>query len=348
MPALYSWGCNMAMTKDETKGVLVYMEQNAGTLRNVGFELLGQGRTLADSLKTELTALIITGENGNKMAKQAIEAGADKVYVIEGVDFARYSTDNYTYAAIEFINSYKPEAVLFGATIDGRDFAPRVAAILQTGLCADCTDLGIDVEKGLVVWTRPTFGGNVMAQIVCPEKRPQMGTVRPKVFKKPEMDASRTGEIITFEVKLPENNNRVEYTGEEVPEGAVCNIEEAEIIVSGGRGIGTPDKFKMIEDLANAFGGVVGASRAAVDSGWIEHLHQVGQSGKTVGPKVYVAVGISGAIQHLAGMNSSDVIIAINKDAEAPIFRVADYGIVGDLNEIIPLLTKEVKKAREA
>lgn len=330
----------------DNNSVLVYMEQTAGSLRNVGFELLGKGRSLAEKLKTNLTAVIIAGENGQKMAEQAIKGGADRVYLVESEEYQRFNTDNYTHAVITVIQKFSPQAVLLGATVDGRDFAPRVAARLETGLCADCTDLDVDEEKQLVIWTRPTFGGNIMAQIVCPEKRPQMGTVRPNVFKKPELDTNRTGEIIVVEVpKGPEN--RVTFLKEEIPEGMVCNLEEAEFIVSGGRGLGNKDNFKLIEELAEAFGGVIGSSRAAVDSGWIEHLHQVGQSGKTVGAKVYIAVGISGAIQHLAGMNSSDVIIAINKDPEAPIFHVADYGIVGDLHEILPLLTKEIKKLKQ-
>ena len=337
----------MAIKIEEAKGVLVYMEQQMGALKNVGFELLGQGRRLADELGTELTALIITAENADALSKQAVAGGADKVYIIVGDDYEHYNTDCYTHAAVAMINEYKPEAVLFGATNDGRDLAPRIAARIGTGLCADCTDLGIDSETKLVIWTRPTFGGNIMAQIVCLEARPQMGTVRPKVFKKPEMDMSRTGEVIKFDPETPGEHNRVTFIREEIPEGVVCNIEEAEYIVSGGRGLADPKNFQMIEDLANAFGGVVGASRAAVDAGWIEHLHQVGQSGKTVGPKIYVAVGISGAIQHLAGMNSSDVIIAINKDPDAPIFRVADYGIVGDLFEVVPALIAEIKKERE-
>jgi electron transfer flavoprotein alpha subunit len=337
----------MKISVEEAKGLLVYMEQNSARLRNVGFELLGRGRELADKLATELTALIITGTDGDKLAQQAIAGGADKVYVIEGPSYERFNTDAYACATVALIQEYKPQAALFGATVDGRDFAPRVAARLGTGLCADCTGLGVDEESKLVIWTRPTFGGNIMAQILCPEQRPQMGTVRPKVFKKPEADSARTGQVIKFRPSLPPSVGRVEFVREEMPEGIVCNLEEAEYIVSGGRGLGAPENFKLIEDLANAIGGVVGASRAAVDAGWIEHLHQVGQSGKTVGPKVYIACGISGAIQHLAGMNSSDTIIAINKDPEAPIFRVADYGIVGDLFEILPALTKELKKARQ-
>lgn len=338
----------MAINVETAKGLLVYMEQTMGSLRNVGFELLGQGKILAQELDCEVTALIITATNGQQMAEEAIKSGADKVYVIEGQAYENFNTDSYTYATVKLIEEYNPQAALFGATVDGRDFVPRVAARLETGLCADCTDLGVDKDKGLVVWTRPTFGGNVMAQIICPEKRPQMGTVRPKVFKKPEPDATRTGEIIKFDPQLPADLNRVEYLGSEIPEGMVCNLEEAEFIVSGGRGLSSYDNFKLIEELADAFGGVVGASRAAVDAGWIKHLHQVGQSGKTVGPKVYIACGISGAIQHLAGMNSSDIVIAINKDPDAPIFHTADYGIVGDLFEVIPLLTKEVKKLKEA
>ncbi len=336
----------MAISIEEAKGIWVYMEQNYGALRNVGFELLGQGRMLADKFSCELAAVIVTGENGETLAKQAFSGGADKVYLVEGKDYGRYNTDAYTYAVTELVREYKPAGFLLGATVDGRDMAPRVAARLATGLCADCTGIGVEEEKGLIAWTRPTFGGNIMATIICPDARPQMGTVRPKVFKKPELDPSRTGEVVRFDPKMPEGTMRTEFIREEIPEGVVCNLEEAEFIVSGGRGLGAPENFKLVEELANAFGGVVGSSRAAVDAGWIDHLHQVGQSGKTVGPKVYIACGISGAIQHLAGMNSSDTIIAINKDPDAPIFTVADYGIVGNLHEILPLLAKEVQKRK--
>ena len=338
----------MTIDIDKAKGILVYLEQAKGTLRNVGLELLGQGRILADRFGCELAAVVLTGENGQSMAKQAIAFGADKVYLIEGADYSQYNTDGYTYAIMNLLQEYKPEGFLLGATTDGRDLAPRIAARLKTGLCADCTGLGVDEEKRLIVWTRPTFGGNVMADIICPERRPQMGTVRPKVFKKPEADNARSGEVVPFKVELPAGTVRTKFIREESPEGTVCNLEEAEVIVSGGRGLGSPDNFKLIEDLAAAFNGVVGSSRAAVDAGWIGHLHQVGQSGKTVGPKVYVACGISGAIQHLAGMNSSDIIIAINKDPDAPIFQAADYGIVGDLHEVLPLLTSEINKLKQS
>jgi electron transfer flavoprotein alpha subunit len=336
----------MTISKEEAKGILVYMEQTDGALRNVGFELLGKGRGLADELACEMTALVITGSNGEKLAKEAIAGGADKVYFVEGSAYTRFNTDSYVYATVRAIEAYKPQAVLLGATVNGRDFAPRVAARLGTGLCADCTDLGVDKEKGLIVWTRPTFGGNIMAQILCPEKRPQMGTVRPKIFKKPAAGKNRQGEILPFDPQLPENYNRVEFLSEEIPENTTCNLEEAEYIVAGGRGMASKKNFKLLEELADVLGGAVGASRAAVDAGWIEHLRQVGQSGKTVGPKIYIACGISGAIQHLAGMNSSDTIIAINNDPEAAIFNVSDYGIVGDLFEVLPVLTREWKKIK--
>ncbi len=279
------------------------------------------------------------------MAKQAISYGADQVLLVEGEEYDVYNTDIQSYAMDELVKKYEPFIVLYGATNNGRDVAPRVACSRHTGLTADCTALDID-EKGLLASTRPAFGGNLMATISCPDHRPQMSTVRPGVFKKPAAEEGRTGEIIREDIHLDPAKVRVQLL-ERVKEVAeAVHLEEAEIIVSGGRGLKAPENFALIKELADAFGGVVGASRAAVDAGWIPHAHQVGQTGKTVAPKIYVAVGISGAIQHLAGMSGSDTIIAINKDADAPIFSVADYGIVGDLFEVVPALVAALREKK--
>lgn len=332
-----------AMDKSQYKGVWAFVEHYEGQARSVGFELLGQGRKLADALGEELAAVIV-GHQVEKLAADAIAGGADKVYLVDGPEYKHYTTDAYTIAFVDLIQTYKPSALLMGATNDGRDLAPRIAGRVGTGLCADCTDLGIDEKTNVVAWTRPAFGGNIMATIFCPEHRPQMGTVRPKVFKRPEPDLSRTGEIIRVASKVQGADIRTRFVELLQVCGPSCNLEEAEIIVSGGRGMGKPENFCLIEELAGALGGAVGASRAAVDAGWKPALHQVGQTGKTVGPKIYFACGISGAIQHLAGMSSSDIIIAINKDPDAPIFKVADFGIVGDVLEVLPILTEEFRK----
>jgi electron transfer flavoprotein alpha subunit len=337
----------VAMDKNEYKGVWVYLEQVDGAARNVGHELLGQGRLLADAMGQELSAVLI-GEQVEELSKGAFASGADKVYLVEGPEFKHYSTDGYTITFTDLIKTYKPSVILMGATNDGRDLGPRVACRIGTGLTADCTNLGIDEATGLVAWTRPAFGGNIMATILCPEHRPQMGTIRPTVFKRPVQDFSRTGEIIKVQSKVKPENIRTKLVDVIRACSASCNLEEAEIIVSGGRGMCKPENFTLIEDLANVLGGAVGASRAAVDVGWKPALHQVGQTGKTVGPKVYFACGISGAIQHLAGISSSDIIVAINKDADAPIFKVANYGIVGDVMEVIPALIEEFKKIKSA
>ncbi|MDR1701730.1 MAG: electron transfer flavoprotein subunit alpha [Sporomusaceae bacterium] len=328
------------------KGVWVYIEQIGGeTIRNVSRELLGEGRKLADRLQEPLAAVLI-GDGAAKLAPTIFADGADKVYLVEGAEYAHYTTDAYTAAFTDLINTYKPNVILLGATNDGRDLGPRVACRVGTGLTADCTSLDIDAETGLVAWTRPAFGGNIMATILCPQHRPQMGTVRPKVFKKPVPDAAKTGEIIPVSSKVKPADIRAKFLELRQIGAAACNLEEAEIIVAGGRGMGKKENFKLLEDLAAVLGGTVGASRAAVDAEWIPPLRQVGQTGKTVGPKLYIACGISGAIQHIVGMSSADTIIAINKDADAPIFKVADYGIVGDVLEVLPLLTAEIKNLR--
>ncbi|WP_371361885.1 Caffeyl-CoA reductase-Etf complex subunit CarE [Sporomusa rhizae] len=335
----------VTMDKTQYKDVWVYIEIAEGKPRNVGLELLGEGRKLADAMGQKLAAVII-GNNVEGVAKEAFAAGSDQVYLVEAPELARYSTDGYTATFTDLINTYKPSVILLGATNDGRDLGPRVACRVGTGLTADCTGLGIDEATGLIGWTRPAFGGNIMATILCPEHRPQMGTIRPSVFKRPIPDYTKTGEIIRVGSKVKAEDIRTKIIEVVKVSTASCNLEEAEIIVSGGRGMCSPENFSLIEDLADALGGAVGASRAAVDAGWKAHMHQVGQTGKTVGPKIYFACGISGAIQHMAGMSSSDIIIAINKDPEAPIFKVADYGIVGDVLEVLPLLTEEFRKIK--
>lgn len=330
-----------------SKDLWVFIETNEdGTAKNVGIELLNPGRELANAQGGELCALII-GQNTQAAVEDANTHGADKIYVIEGEEYHQYSTDAYTNAVIHALEQYGPTALLFGATPNGRDLAPRVSCRLKTGLTADCTKLGIDEESGNIAWTRPAFGGNLMATILCPDTRPQLGTVRPGVFKKSDAVEPKA-EIISVDFHVPAEDIRTEIL-EVIKEtaGELVDLEGAEIIVSGGRGVGGPEGFEPLKELAEVLGATVGASRAAVDSGWISHSHQVGQTGKTVGPKLYIACGISGAIQHVAGMSSSDCIVAINKDPEATIFTVADYGIVGDLFEVVPVLTEEIKKLRQ-
>jgi len=337
----------VAMDKSQYKDVWVYLEVCEGKLRNVGLELLGEGRKLADGMGQSLASVLI-GHNVEGLAQEAFAAGSDKVYLVDAAELAQYNTDSYTATLFDLISNYKPSVILMGATNDGRDFGARVACRVGTGLTADCTGLGIDEATGFVSWTRPAFGGNIMATIICPEHRPQMGTVRPSVFKKPVLDYSKKGELIRVASKIKQEDMRTKLIDMIHVCTVSCNLEEAEIIVSGGRGMCKPENFSLVEDLANVLGASVGASRAVVDAGWKPALHQVGQTGKTVGPKIYFACGISGAIQHLAGMSSSDLVIAINKDPDAPIFKMADYGIVGDVLEVLPILTEEFKKIKSA
>ncbi len=326
----------------ESKNLWVVVETEEGAAKNVGYELLSVGRTLADKLGQQLVALVM-GKEVQGVAQTCIAYGADQVLLVEGDEYATYNTDAATYAVVTLIEKYHPSIVLYGATNNGRDLAPRVACRLETGLTADCTELDIDEETGLLVSTRPTFGGNLMATILCPDHRPQMSTVRPGVFKKGTPDEGRTGEIVAEDVHIDPAQIRVSLV-ERVKEVAeAVNLEEAEIIVSGGRGLKEEKGFELIRELAGVLGATVGASRAAVDAGWISHVHQVGQTGKTVAPKLYIAVGISGAIQHLAGMSGSDTVVAINKDPDAPIFDVADYAVVGDLYEVVPALIEAVR-----
>lgn len=323
-----------------SKNVWVYIETDEGKAKPVGYELLNPGRMMADKLGEELIAVIL-GENVAEVAKTAVSYGADKAIVVEGAEYKNYNTDAATFAMVELIRKYDPSIVLYGATNNGRDLGPRVACTLKTGLTADCT--GLDIEDGLLMSTRPTFGGNLMATIACPDTRPQMSTVRPGVFKRPAQNCETPVNVINEDIHMNPADIRVKLVDRVKEVAEAVNLEEAEVIVAGGRGLKTAENFKLIEELAQVMGGTVGASRAAVDAGWIPHAHQVGQTGKTVSPKIYVAVGISGAIQHLAGMSASDTIIAINKDAAAPIFEAADYGIVGDLFEVVPALINELK-----
>lgn len=331
-----------AMTKD----LWVFVETNEnGTAKNVGIELLTPGKEMAEKQGGILVAVVI-GNHIDAAVQAASEHGADKIIAVEGAEFQHYTTDAYVIAMTALIEKYAPTSMLIGATNNGRDLGPRLACRIKTGLTADCTALDIDEESGNVAWTRPAFGGNLMATILCPYHRPQLGTVRPGVFKKSEPGEARA-EIIKEDISVSAELIRtrvIEVLNDVGTE--FINLEEAEIIVSGGRGVGGPEGFAPVRALAEVLGATVGASRAAVDSGWVPHVHQVGQTGKTVAPKVYIACGISGAIQHLAGMSGADCIVAINKDPDAPIFDVADYGIVGDLFEVLPVLTAEVKKAR--
>ena len=320
----------------------VIAEQENGQLMNVTFELLGAAKELCVKLEEKCCAVLVTAAAG-ELPQQLIAAGADVVYVVEDAKYADYDTELYTDAICQLSKKYDPASIMFGATDDGRDLAPRVAARLHTGLCADCTALDVTDDK-LVAWTRPALGGNICATIICDVNRPQMGTVRPKVFKPAELDNTRTGEVIAF---TPEAGavSRVELVKKEAlsSENAV-KIDEADMIAAGGRGFGSKENFDVLEQLAALFeNSAVAGTRAAIDEGWLTHSQQVGQSGKSVTPHIYFACGISGAIQHLSGMKDSDIIIAINKDAEAPIFTVAHYGIVGDVNVILPKLIEKIK-----
>lgn len=330
----------------KTKDLWVFIETNDdGSAKNVGIELLTPGKDMAAKQGGALVGVVI-GNHVDEAIKAVSEHGADKVIVVEGEEFAHYTTDAYATAICTLVEKYGPTSMLIGATGNGRDLGPRVSCRLNTGLTADCTALDIDEETGNVAWTRPAFGGNLMATIMCPDNRPQIGTVRPGVFKKSE-PAAASAEVIREDFHMDPADIRTQVL-EIIKEldNETVDLEGAEIIVSGGRGVGGPDGFAPIRELAGVLGATVGASRAAVDSGWIPHAHQVGQTGKTVGPKLYIACGISGAIQHLAGMSGSDCIIAINKDPDAAIFNVADYGIVGDLFEVLPVLTEEIRKSR--
>lgn len=322
---------------DDYKGVWVFAEQRSGEVLNVSIELLGEGRKIADKRGVELSAVLL-GKDLDENAEKLVKYGADKVLKVDHEKLENYTTDAYAKVISDLIEDKKPEIMLIGATTIGRDLGPRVSAKVATGLTADCTRLEIDEEDGKLLQTRPAFGGNLMATIVCPNNRPQMSTVRPGVMEKAKYNENAVGTIENIEVEFKDGDLKTEVLEIVKSEKETVALDEAPIIVAGGRGVQTIEGFELLEKLSEKLGGVVGASRAAVDEGWIEHSHQVGQTGTTVRPKLYIAAGISGAIQHLAGMQSSDCIVAINKNPDAPIFKVADYGIVGDLFEVIPEL----------
>lgn len=344
------------MSLEEYKGVFVFAQQVDNVLDGVAFELLGKGKDLAKDLNTEVTAVLI-GSGVKGLADQLAEYGADRVIVVDDPELKEYRTEPYAHALASVINEYKPEIMLVGATAIGRDLGPTVSARVKTGLTADCTKLeigdfpinampGQEQKHNQLLMTRPAFGGNTIATIACPDNRPQMATVRPGVMQKLPKEAGRAAEVIEFNPALEENNRYVEIMDIVKAVGNVENIMDAKVLVSGGRGVGSAENFEMLRDLASCFkGGMVSCSRAAVENGWLAQDYQVGQTGKTVRPQIYFAIGISGAIQHVAGMEESDLIIAINKDEDAPIFDVADYGLVGDLKKIVPQLTAALKEA---
>ncbi|MGE5598257.1 MAG: FAD-binding protein [Bacteroidota bacterium] len=331
--------------KSAYRGVWVFAEQRRGRLAEVALELLGEGRRLADELGQPLSA-ILCGQGVEPLAGELFAHGADRVYLAEHEALRDFLEEPYTQVLTDLARAEKPNIVLLGATAIGRSLAPRVAARLRTGLTADCTGLGVDEATGDLHQTRPAFGGNVMATILCPNHRPQMATVRPRVFCPPPRDAARRGELRRVDLTGTAFDVRAKLLEFMPAEGEKVNLTEADVIVSAGRGLGDPKNLGLVKELAGLLGASVGASRAVVDAGWISYPHQVGQTGKTVRPKVYIACGIHGAVQHLAGMQSSDVIIAINKNPEAPIFKAATYGIVGDVLEVLPALIKELKSAR--
>ena len=333
------------MSMADYKGVWVFAEQREGELQKVSLELLGEGRKIADKLGVKLTALLL-GNNVKSLADTLGRHGADEVLVAESSLLQHYTTDGYTKVICDLANERKPGIVLIGATFIGRDLGPRVAARLTTGLTADCTVLDVDVEKADLLATRPAFGGNLMATIACPDHRPQMATVRPGVFSKLP-DEERNFTIEEVEVRLEDSDIRTKIVEIVKETKEIVDISEANFIVSGGRGVGSKENFAILEELAEALGGTVAGSRAAVENGWIERDYQVGQTGKTVRPTIYIACGISGAIQHVAGMQDSDMIIAINKDATAPIMKAADYAIVGDLLKVVPEMTAQVNALKE-
>lgn len=325
------------------KDVWVFAEQIDGKVQSVTYELLGEGRKLADKLKMNLCAVLL-GNGINQLCQELVARGADKVYVVDRPELAYFQDEVYAAVLIDLVRRHKPSIFLSGATTIGRSLVSRVAVSVNAGLTADCTGLAIDTATGNLLQTRPAFGGNIMATIITPNHRPQMATVRHKVMKEAVSDPSRQGKILVETVADTILKSRAKRIGFVAETGNVVNIAEANIIVSGGRGMQKPENFAILKELASVLGAAVGASRAAVDSNWMPYSHQVGQTGKTVCPKIYFACGISGQIQHLVGISSSEIIVAINKDPDAPIFKVATYGIVGDVMTIVPLLTQEFRK----
>ena len=334
------------MNKQEYKGVFVFAQQVEGKITSVSYELVGEAVRLAKDLETDVTAVLL-GHKLDGLADKLARYGADHVIVVDDPALETYMTDPYLEALYQVVEAKKPEIVLYGATAIGRDLAPRVSARVHTGLTADCTKLEIDAKTKDLRMTRPAFGGNIMATIICPEHRPQMATVRPGVMQRIEKKMDAVADVEQFQATGLTEAVKVEILEVIKKTAAKIDIQDAKILVSGGRGMGGPENFKLLEELAEVLGGTVSSSRASVDKGWVEKDLQVGQTGKTVRPNLYIACGISGAIQHLAGMEESDIIIAINKDPNAPIFEVADFGVVGDALKIVPMLTREVQKALE-
>ena len=344
------------MNLEEYKGVYVYAQQVDNKLDNIAFELLGKAKDLAKDLNTDVTAVLI-GSDVKGLADELAAYGADKVIVVDDPELKDYRTEPYTHALASVINEFKPEIMLVGATAIGRDLGPRVSARVATGLTADCTQLDIgdfplvakegqEQKHNQLLMTRPAFGGNTIATIACPNNRPQMATVRPGVMQKIEPVEGAKANVVEYNPGFTPDDKYVEILDIVKSVSETVDIMDAKILVSGGRGVGSPENFQMLRDLADALGGEVSCSRAVVDAGWMPKDMQVGQTGKTVRPQVYFAIGISGAIQHVAGMEESDIIIAINKDESAPIFDVADYGVVGDLNKIVPMLTEKIREAK--
>ncbi|MBQ9119255.1 MAG: electron transfer flavoprotein subunit alpha/FixB family protein [Lachnospiraceae bacterium] len=344
------------MNLEEYKGVYVFAQQVDNVISGIAFELIGKGKELAKDLGTEVTAVLV-GSDVKGLADELAEYGADKVIVVDDPELKEYRTEPYAHALASVINTYKPDVFLVGATAIGRDLGPRVSARVHTGLTADCTQLeigdfpinpipGREQKHNQLLMTRPAFGGNTIATIACPDFRPQMATVRPGVMQRAPKQEGAKANIIEFNPGFTPDNKYVEILKIVKSVTETVDIMDAKILVSGGRGVGSAENFKLLENLAEALGGTVCCSRAVVDAGWMNKDYQVGQTGKTVRPSVYFAIGISGAIQHVAGMEESDLIIAINKDETAPIFDVADYGIVGDLNKILPALTEQIKAAK--
>ena len=341
------------MNLEEYKGVFVFAQQVDNEISSIALELLGKAKDLASDLKTDVTAVLV-GSGVAGLVDTLAEYGADKVIVVDDPELKEYRTEPYTHALASVINEYKPEIVLVGATAIGRDLGPRVSARVKTGLTADCTVLEIgnfpinptpNQKSGQLLMTRPAFGGNTIATIACPDNRPQMATVRAGVMQQISPIKGAKAEVIEFNPGFTPDNKYVEILNIVKEVKDIVDISEAKILVSGGRGVGSAENFKLLDDLAEVLGGTVSCSRAVVDDGWKPKELQVGQTGKTVRPQIYFAIGISGAIQHTAGMEDSDLIVAINKDENAPIFDVADYGLVGDLNKIVPLLTEQLKAA---
>ena len=334
--------CVLPNIKD-FKGIWVFIEQKKGKVQSISYELLGKAQELSKKLNCQVSGVLI-GHDLDDQLDEVVWHGADNIYLVQAPELANFQDEPYTKILVELIKKYKPEIILCGASSIGRSLISRVAINIKAGLTADCTGLDIDPDKLILLQTRPAFGGNIMATIISPNYRPQMATVRHKVMQPMVPDKKRKGKIIkeSFDSSMYVSRTKLLDIVDEVE--SLVNLSEADIIVSGGRGMGGPENFKILEELAHVMGAAVGASRAAVDSGWMPYSHQVGQTGRTVGPKIYIACGISGQIQHLVGMQSSKIIIAINKDPEAPIFKVATYGIVGDLFQVVPALTKKFKE----